>query len=229
MGNISDILYIASTWIIPVLLAVTLHEAAHGYVADRLGDPTARMAGRISANPLRHVDPFGTLVLPGMLLVLSAPVLFGWAKPVPVDFRRLRNPRRDMILVAAAGPGSNLLMACIAAALMHVVVLLPDAAAWWWWDNTKNAVTINLVLMIFNLIPLPPLDGGRIVTGLLPYHLAVRYAQLERFGLLILIGALFLLPLIGNQIGYDLNFLVWIIGYPVSYLGEFLVQVIGPF
>ncbi|WP_404386125.1 site-2 protease family protein [Caenispirillum salinarum] len=227
MDGISEILYVASTWVIPVLLAVTLHEAAHGYVADKLGDPTARLAGRITANPVRHVDPFGTVVLPGLLLVLSAPVLFGWAKPVPVDFRRLHRPRRDMVLVAGAGPGSNLLMACIAAILIHVAFLLPPDAGNWVGHNLLNAIRINLVLMIFNLIPLPPLDGGRIATGLLPYPLAVRFARLERFGLLILIGALFLLPLIGGQIGYDLNILYWVVATPVVYLEQVLLGLFG--
>lgn len=227
MGDISAMLYIASTWVLPVLLAVTFHEAAHGYVADKLGDPTARMAGRISANPLRHVDPFGTVVLPGLLLVLSSPILFGWAKPVPVDFRRLHQPRRDMILVAAAGPGSNLLMACIATILIYGAFLLPSDIGNWVGHNLLNAIRINLVLMIFNLIPLPPLDGGRIVTGLLPYHLAVQYAQLERFGLLILIGMLFLLPLIGGQLGLDIDILRWIVGAPALYLEQALLRIFG--
>jgi Zn-dependent protease len=205
MDDLSGFLFVASTWVLPVLLAVTFHEAAHGWMADKLGDPTARLAGRISANPIRHVDPFGTVVLPGLLLVLSSPVLFGWAKPVPVDFRRLRNPRWDMVLVAAAGPGSNLLMACIAALLIHGA----------------------LILMVFNLIPLPPLDGGRIMTGLLPFPLAVRFARLEKFGFLILIGLLFLLPLIGGQIGFDLDVLRWIVATPVLYLEHTLLHTFG--
>lgn len=227
MDDLSGFLFVASTWVLPVLLAVTFHEAAHGWVADKLGDPSARLAGRISANPIRHVDPFGTVVLPGLLLVLSSPVLFGWAKPVPVDFRRLRNPRWDMVLVAAAGPGSNLLMACIAALLIHGALLLPVEAASWVGHNLLNAIQINLILMVFNLIPLPPLDGGRIMTGLLPFPLAVRFARLEKFGFLILIGLLFLLPLIGGQIGFDLDVLRWIVATPVLYLEHTLLHTFG--
>ncbi len=218
---------VASTWVLPVLLAVTFHEAAHGWVADKLGDPTARLAGRISANPLRHVDPFGTVILPALLLLLRAPFLFGWAKPVPVDFRNLRNPRRDMVLVAAAGPGSNLIMAAIATGLIYTVPLMPQVAAQWWYLNLANAITLNLILMVFNLIPLPPLDGGRIAVGLLPRSLAMPLARLERFGMLILVGLLFLLPLVGGQIGYDLNVLSWIVGVPVQVLTGVLVSLFG--
>lgn len=227
LGDISGIAYVASTWVIPVLLAVTLHEAAHGWVADKLGDPTARLAGRISANPIRHIDPFGTVALPALLLLLRAPFLFGWAKPVPVNFGRLRNPKRDMVLVAAAGPGSNLLMACVATVLIYGAYLLPPDAGNWVGHNLLNAIRINLVLMIFNLIPLPPLDGGRIAVGLLPTPLAVRYARLEKFGLLILIGLLFLLPLIGGQIGYDLNLLAWVVTTPVLTLEQMLLRLFG--
>ncbi|MCA1940395.1 MAG: site-2 protease family protein [Caenispirillum bisanense] len=227
MGDAFGWVGVASTWILPVLFAVTFHEAAHGWVADKLGDPTARLAGRISANPLRHVDPFGTVILPALLLLLRAPFLFGWAKPVPVDFRNLRKPRRDMVLVAAAGPGSNLLMASIATALIYTVPLMPHAAAEWWYLNLVNAMTINLVLMAFNLIPLPPLDGGRIAVGLLPRPLAIRLARTERFGILILLGLLFLLPLIGGQIGYDLNVLSWIVGVPVQAMMRVLLTVFG--
>lgn len=227
MGDAFGWVVVASTWILPVLFAVTFHEAAHGWVADKLGDPTARLAGRISANPLRHVDAFGTVILPAMLLLLRAPFLFGWAKPVPVDFRNLRNPRRDMVLVAAAGPGSNLLMAMLATGLIYTVPLMPQAAAEWWYLNLINAITINLILMVFNLIPLPPLDGGRIAVGLLPRPLAIRLARMERFGILILLGLLFLLPFVGGQIGYDLNVLGWIVGVPVQAIGGFLATLFG--
>ncbi|SDG96219.1 site-2 protease family protein [Roseospirillum parvum] len=198
-------LYVVSTWVLPVLLAITFHEAAHGFVAWRLGDPTAHKLGRISANPLRHVDPMGTVILPGLLVLAKAPFIFGWAKPVPIDPRRLRQPRRDMVLVAAAGPGSNLLMALIAGLLAHLLFLAPPEAAKWLGDNLFNAMVINLVLAVFNMIPLPPLDGGRVAVGLLPLGLARPLARLERYGIFILIGALLLLPMIGEAAGLDIN------------------------
>ena len=146
-------IYTASTWVLPVLLAVTLHEAAHGYVAHIFGDDTAWRLGRVSFNPLSHIDPFGTVLLPALLLVLHSPFLFGYAKPVPVNFRRLRNPRRDMIWVAAAGPAMNLAMATAAALLIHGVGLLPPGIGQWCLANLGNAIVINVILAVFNMIP----------------------------------------------------------------------------
>ncbi|NNG02837.1 MAG: site-2 protease family protein [Inquilinus sp.] len=220
-------LAVASVWVLPVLLAITLHEAAHGYVAWRLGDDTAWRQGRVSFNPLRHVDPFGTVALPAMLLLLKAPFLFGWAKPVPVDFRRLRRPRRDMVLVAAAGPCANLLLATCAALLFHVLPILPEAVAGWVGRNLLNAILINLVLAIFNMMPLPPLDGGRIAVGLLPGALARPLARLERYGFLIIIGVVFLLPMIGRQIGIDLEVFYWIVIVPVNWLFTLFAALAG--
>src|SRR6185437_4050639 len=151
-------LYAASAWVIPVLLAITLHEAAHGYVAHLLGDDTAWRLGRVSFNPLKHVDPFGTVLLPGLLLLMHAPFLFGYAKPVPVQFRALRHPRRDMVWVAAAGPVMNILQATIAALAFHVIDDLPAGAAAWIAQNLVNAIDLNVILAVFNMIPLPPLD-----------------------------------------------------------------------
>lgn len=214
----SDILYTISVWVLPVLLAITLHEAAHGFVAWRLGDDTAFNRGRVSFNPLRHIDTFGTVLLPALLILLRAPFVFGWAKPVPVNFRRLRHPRRDMILVAAAGPGANLVLATVAALLLNLVPLFPEVAGQWLSDNFVNAILINLVLAVFNLFPLPPLDGGRIAVGLLPSALARPLARLERFGLLIIVGLIFLLPMLGNQLGRDWNVFYWIVAKPVMWL-----------
>jgi Zn-dependent protease len=198
-------LYTASTWILPVVIAITFHEAAHGFVAHHFGDDTAWKLGRVSFNPLKHIDPVGTIVLPAILLLSHSPFLFGYAKPVPVNFRGLRNPRLDMVWVAFAGPATNILLATLAAAAFHLVNLAPASAAQWIVDNLKNALIINVVLAIFNLIPLPPLDGGRIAVGLLPNILAVPLSRLEPFGMLILIGILIVVPMIGTQFGLSLD------------------------
>ena len=212
-----DFAYTASTWIAPVLIAITLHEAAHGYVAWRLGDDTAKRLGRVTFNPLRHVDPYGTIVIPALLLSFSN-FVFGWAKPVPVDFSRLERPRRDMVWVAAAGPAVNIALATASAVLMHLVPLLPTAVERWTFENLQNSIVINLVLAVFNLLPLPPLDGGRIAVGLLPLPLARPLARMERFGLFVIIGVLFILPYAGQEFGVDLNVFPWLIGEPVRFL-----------
>ncbi|HEX9808487.1 MAG TPA: site-2 protease family protein [Alphaproteobacteria bacterium] len=227
MGQSEVILYQVSVWLIPILLAITLHEAAHGFAALYFGDDTAYRAGRVSLNPLRHVDPFGTILIPALLLFSGSPILFGYAKPVPVNFGRLRRPRRDMVWVAAAGPGMNLALATVSAILIHAVVLAPPAAASWIADNLENAIFINVLLAVFNMIPLPPLDGGRVAVGLLPDVLARPLARLERFGLAILIGALFLLPLAGRELGYDINILRWLVGVPSQALIELIATVTG--
>ncbi len=220
-------LHTASVWIIPILLAVTLHEAAHGYAALRLGDDTAQRLGRVSFNPIKHIDPMGTILIPALLLMAHAPFLFGYAKPVPVNFGALNNPRRDMVWVALAGPVTNILLAVASALLLHLAVMLPRTFAMWSVANLQNAILINLVLAVFNMLPLPPLDGGRVAVGLLPDSLARPLARLERWGFFIIVGALFILPYLGNRLGMDLNIFSWLIGEPVRFLFSILAAITG--
>jgi Zn-dependent protease len=179
---------------LPVIFAITLHEAAHGYAARHFGDPTAWKLGRISINPLRHVDLVGTLLVPALiLLVSSGGLLFGWAKPVPVNFGQLRRPKQDMLWVAAAGPGANLVMALGWAFLLKLAIGSPEFVySEALKEMARVGISINGVLMLLNLLPLPPLDGGRIAVSLLPVRAAYKFAQLERYGLFILLGLLFL-------------------------------------
>lgn len=182
---------------LPVIFAITLHEAAHGYAARKFGDRTAEAAGRITANPLKHIDPVGTILVPLAILLLSklaggGGILFGWAKPVPVNFRNLRNPKKDMLWVAAAGPGANLLMALFWTAMIKLAFTLPDNLRIPLALMGAAGVFINAVLMSLNLLPLPPLDGGRIAVSLLPHRWAYKLAQVEPYGLFILIGLMML-------------------------------------
>lgn len=195
-----------AVWLLPVIFAITLHEVAHGWMAARCGDKTAWMLGRLTLNPLKHIDPIGTILIPSLLLISSAGFIFGWAKPVPVNFNNLRNPRRDMALVAIAGPMANVLMAVGWALLAQVGVLI----------NNKNfemiiymgiaGITINLVLALVNLLPIPPLDGSRIIASLLPQHLARHYNKVERFGFIILLVMLST-GILGTLLGYPLYIL----------------------
>ena len=223
-----DLIYTVSIWLLPALIAITFHEAAHGYVARFLGDDTASRLGRVSLNPVRHIDPFGTIILPGLLLIARSPFLFGYAKPVPVNFRALHPPRIGMVLVAAAGPVMNIALAMIAALSFHLIVYLPAVvAAQWAALNLKNALIINVVLAIFNLFPLPPLDGGRIVVGLLPNVLAKKFARIEPYGLMILIGLLIILPLLGSQLGIDLNFVSYLISVATNAVIRTILRLTG--
>ncbi|MGP1615227.1 MAG: site-2 protease family protein [Pollutimonas bauzanensis] len=181
-----------TVYALPVLFGITLHEAAHGYVARMFGDPTAWQAGRISLNPVRHIDPIGTIVVPLVLLFSTkllggGGLLFGWAKPVPVDWSRLRRPKRDMLWVALAGPGSNLVMAIIWAIGLRILAETGAASTDFWVQMTIAGIQVNLILMALNLVPLPPLDGGRIVFSLLPDRMAWQYSRIEPYGIVILI------------------------------------------
>ena len=228
MMDLSNLAFTVSVWVIPVLIAVTFHEAAHGFIAWRLGDDTAYRLGRVTFNPLRHIDPFGTVLMPALLLFASGGrMMFGFAKPVPVNFNRLRKPRRDMVLVAAAGPGSNLLLAVAAALLIHLLPLFSGDFYQWVGHNLINMVRINLLLCVFNMLPIPPLDGGRVAVGLLPPSMGQRLARLERSGILIILAGVFILPWIGNQLGVDLNVFWWLVGLPTEYLMELVFTLTG--
>jgi Zn-dependent protease len=223
-----NLAYQISTWILPALIAITLHEAAHGFVAWRLGDDTAKRLGRVTFNPLKHVDPFGTVILPAMLLLASGGrMMFGFAKPVPVDFTRLRKPRRDMVLVAAAGPGINLAMAIAAAATLTLIPALPGDALEWVGYNLFNAVWLNVLLAVFNMLPLPPLDGGRVAVGLLPDALAVPLSRLEPYGFFIILGVIFVLPLLASAVGVDLGIMQWLVIGPAEWVNRAIFWLVG--
>lgn len=225
LPNIS--LYDVSVWVLPLVIAITFHEAAHAFVAYRLGDNTAWQLGRVSFNPLKHIDPFGTVILPGILLLSHSPFLFGYAKPVPVNYRNLNHPRLDMVWVALAGPLTNIILALLVGFAIHALPFVPASAGQWTADNLKNAFLINIVLAIFNMLPIPPLDGGRVAVGLLPRVLAYPLARLEPYGMLILIGLLILLPVIGAQLGLNLDVISAILRTLTGYVIRALLFITG--
>jgi Zn-dependent protease len=226
-SSLAATLYLASTWVLPLIIAITFHEASHGFVAHRLGDDTAWRLGRVTFNPLKHIDLYGTILLPALLLLVRSPFLFGYAKPVPVNFGALRNPRRDMVWVAAAGPGMNLALAIVAGLVLHFLV--PAGRHNWVALNLENAIFINVLLAVFNMIPLPPLDGGRVAVGLLPEGLARPLARLERYGMLILILLIFVLPYVGQTMGVNLDVMSWLLARPVEYLLHLIGVITGTY
>jgi len=188
--DINSIIHSISIWALPVIFAVVFHEVAHGWVADRLGDDTARWMGRLTLNPIKHIDPVGTILIPILLVVVGSPFLFGYAKPVPIDFRKLRDPKRDMVWVAAAGPVTNLILACVSAVILSLAATLPMGMAWLAQPvalMAQASILINMVLCVFNLLPLPPLDGGRVAVGLMPGPMGYQLSRLEPFGFMIIV------------------------------------------
>ena len=225
-SDIAGYLHAIAIIAIPIILAITLHEAAHGWVAWKCGDDTAYRLGRVTFNPLRHIDPFGTVLLPA-LLYISTGFVFGYAKPVPVNFRRLRKPRRDMVLVAAAGPGINFALAFLSALALHLVPEGSSPPSDFAKQMLLVSIIANVILALFNMLPLPPLDGGRVAVGLLPYPLSLYLARLERYGMFILLAAIFLLPWLGRQIGMDLDIIGWILHPLAGYVEGLILSVTG--
>ncbi len=222
----NNMIYEIAIWLVPLVIAIVFHEVAHGLVARRLGDPTAQEQGRLSLNPIRHIDPFGTVILPLILAISHAPV-FGWAKPVPVNYQRLRNPRRDMVLVALAGPGMNLLLALLGAAILSATVSLSGGAdagaARMVAANAVNFILINIFLAVFNLLPVPPFDGGHVVQGLLPPPAARRFGQIGRHSLLVLVILLLVLPAISPS----LNVVGRVVTPIVMGVARFMLGIVG--
>jgi Zn-dependent protease len=224
-AHFAELLRQATTWVLPVIFAVTFHEAAHGFVAWQLGDDTAWRMGRVTFNPLKHVDPFGTVLLPALLLMMGG-FLFGYAKPVPVNFGRLHHPRRDMVLVALAGPMTNVLLAILSALLFYAVEYMPQGISHWLALNLRNSLSLNVVLCVFNMLPFPPLDGGRVAVGILPRFLGRPLARVEPYGILILL-LLFVVSYAGVRAGLGFSLLNWLIGVPADVLYRFVLTITG--
>jgi Zn-dependent protease len=210
---------------VPAIIAITFHEAAHGYTAFLFGDDTAKRAGRLTLNPIRHIDPFGTIILPALLAATTG-FIFGYAKPVPVDPRALGNPRRDMAIVAAAGPLTNVVLAIISA-IVFFIALSPANENALLWNLFVMSIQLNFVLAVLNILPLPPLDGSKVLAAFLPSRLLGPYMRLEPFGFLILLGLIFLVPALTAQFGARINILGWLVGDPAFYLTRLVMTLIG--
>lgn len=222
---------------VPIVLAITLHEAAHGFVALRFGDETALKMGRVSLNPIKHIDPIGTILIPGLLLLSHSGFLFGYAKPVPVNFSRLRNPRRDMIFVAAAGPATNLALALVSAMLLKVMLVTavpsifdqvqPSLLVKVILEGLKVSIFLNILLAVFNMLPLPPLDGGRVMVGLLPPRMAASFAKIETYGIFILLGLVFIIPVISRTMGHPINPFATVLLPIIQGIEHFILELFG--
>ncbi len=213
MSSIPDIAYTVAVWALPVLFAITLHEVSHGWIAYKLGDPTAKNLGRLTINPIKHVDPVGTVLVP-LFLAMVSPFIIGWAKPVPVEPRYFKSPLLDMALVAVAGPVSNFIMACLWAMFIHLsdALVSPSQTLIFLMEMGKNGIIINVVLMVLNLLPILPLDGGRVVAGILPPSIAMPYMRMERFGMLVIL-LLLVSGLLGKILWPLVQHFVKIIGF----------------
>ena len=222
-----SIVFQASVYVIPVLLAITLHEAAHGFAARLLGDDTAYRMGRVTLNPIKHIDLFGTIILPGILIFLSTGFVFGYAKPVPGNFSNLRHPKRDMFFVSAAGPAANIVMAVVSTILLYAIPLMPEGFDAWWIEMLSVGIYLNLLLALFNMLPILPLDGGRMLVGVLPRRYAILFAKTERYGFVVLIGFIFILPLIADAFGVFFHPIGWILLPAVDWLTGVLLAIMG--
>jgi Zn-dependent protease len=221
-----DVLYDLILLAIPVIVAITFHEAAHGYVALHFGDSTAKDEGRVTLNPLKHVDPFGTILLPA-LLYFTAGFLFGYAKPVPVKFGQLRNPRWDMIWVAIAGPAMNIALAIVSAILLRIALTQGLTAESPFVQVLMSSVYLNAILAVFNMLPLPPLDGSKVVAPFLPIELARPYLAFERFGMLILLLLVFVAPMLSARNGIDFDVFRWLVRDPAQEVMRVILSVVG--
>lgn len=226
MDNLAETVYTIATWLVPLAFAIVFHEVAHGYVARHYGDPTAARLGRLTLNPVKHIDPIGTVALPTFLAVIGAPI-FGWAKPVPVIEQRLRNPRWDMVKVAAAGPASNIALGIIASLVTGLFLLAvqgsaPTPVTQFLFDNLRNFIIINVFLAVFNMLPLPPFDGSKVLAGFLPPALAEPYKALDRFGFLFLLLLILLVPRVTG-----VNVVSAVILPPVEWIMGFMGQIIA--
>jgi Zn-dependent protease len=212
--------------VIPVIVAITFHEAAHGFVALYCGDTTAKDQGRVTLNPLKHIDLFGTVIMP-LLLIVTAGIMFGYAKPVPVNFSALKHPRRDMILVAAAGPAMNMALALASALLLRFYFLSIPEPQEFLANLFIRSIELNVMLAIFNLVPLPPLDGSKVLAPLLPWAIARPYLALERYGMLILLLLLFVLPVVAQRAGSNFDIFEWLVLRPSDAVTRFILSVTG--